>query len=1247
MHLLLLIPLLLSGQSSSTSQTAQTTQTRDAGARAGLDAASELRRLESQAKADEQALQVISQDLGEMLAKLSAPLPPAPMPLSEMNFEDLQQVKPEVMKSRDYLEAWQAREDWTRRAAELAGAGEAISAGLVDAYEFWLQRVVALRPVLIETQRRIGVGELREADLGLAPGELSELLGSTAEQLAAREALLSSAQDLAETFERDRAVFDALAPPDPELVRQAERIAHALGTISEAVAAESELVTRLEAAPVETLPTELDRIWQEWEARRASATSAAETYDLAAATYFDATRERSEREVPRTTDVPEGDELLEVRRARRDAESSRRLIEYYESDIELLGRVVAARESLVAAAAESTRRHAAFSRQTARVFATIQLIAARIDEGELVDWTLPDEIDPRAVWDAWRMMQVKEGDRLERSAMVGSAESMTNARQIDESRLTEERETLRIAEARLQTELSHAEFVATMEQRRTEELVALLAPEAGIEAELARIDEQLRASKLELASADAACIELADELREIESPYSRRILQNRVGRPLELEKLLEQLTEGQVLPDISETLEPNAQDMLREADNYQLTDAPQGEPLQTARWEEERLTSQQVFMRILLSYYQRLGDARERLITSTELRRELGYEREGLIEERLRQLKMRYAAANELSARAASGVVDRAELPDQLMDWSSSIGVVRANEVLRDWRKDNANFLARADYLIERLGVITEIGSVVRDVSESADLRANLIGTPVSRMTSALTEVKNLEDVIAMNLRFQAQVRQAEETKFLDSAMKRFSPEAVVERFEEPLETYYLELANSERVISELKKAEEAYARIAEIWRSDRERLLPARAISARVIAQREFDYQAMRYALSVAVFPGAMERIEQSFRQAFGRELPYRLDIRVGDTSGSISALFAAEMRLIAQAALEQDLERLLSKAGIELEVSWYQEQVSRVRAMLERARSDRDEMRRNIDELRANYRERLKANAAIGISVTLSIPIVAWLIVLMLRRGAKRFEFDSVGELGEHASDRKRRLRTLARTMTAALTVLIWTLAAVYIFAQLGLDITPLVASASVVGLAVAFGAQALIKDFFYGFFILLENQFTAGDVVKLGTIAGTVEKISLRITILRDLKGVVHYIPNGSIGQVSNMTQGWARVVFEVSVPYREDPDRASEVLRQVLIELYQDEAWAGRILEEPVVAGVEGLTERSIDIRLMIKTRPGRQWEVAREARRRIKRRLDQEGFESPFPHRVVHHVHDGVEGRAELEGSSEG
>jgi small conductance mechanosensitive channel len=223
---------------------------------------------------------------------------------------------------------------------------------------------------------------------------------------------------------------------------------------------------------------------------------------------------------------------------------------------------------------------------------------------------------------------------------------------------------------------------------------------------------------------------------------------------------------------------------------------------------------------------------------------------------------------------------------------------------------------------------------------------------------------------------------------------------------------------------------------------------------------------------------------------------------------------------------------------------------------------------------------------------------------------------------------------MRTVSTATTAAIRVLVWSLAVVYMLSRVGLDITPLVASASVLGIAVAFGAQALIKDFFSGFFILLENQFTVGDIITVGGVGGVVERISLRVTVLRDLEGVVHYIPNGSIAQVSNKTQGWSRVVTEVSVSYREDPDRVAAVLREVLLEMAQDATWRSSIIEEPVVAGVENISERSVDVRIMIKTRPGKQWEVAREARRRIKKRFDELGIEIPFPQRVVHHIHPG-------------
>ena len=211
----------------------------------------------------------------------------------------------------------------------------------------------------------------------------------------------------------------------------------------------------------------------------------------------------------------------------------------------------------------------------------------------------------------------------------------------------------------------------------------------------------------------------------------------------------------------------------------------------------------------------------------------------------------------------------------------------------------------------------------------------------------------------------------------------------------------------------------------------------------------------------------------------------------------------------------------------------------------------------------------------------------------------------------------------------------MLIWVLAGIYFLKGAGLDVTPILASASVVGLAVAFGAQALIKGFFYGFFILWENQYTIGDFVDLEHASGTVESISLRITTLRDLEGVVHYVPNGTVGRISNSTQGWSRVLLNVGVSYDTDTDHASGLLKEILDELNTDNRFAHWILEEPVVCGVQELADSSVNIRLLVKTVPGKQWELAREIRRRVKRRFDDEGIEIPFPQRVVHHVNSGA------------
>ncbi len=214
-----------------------------------------------------------------------------------------------------------------------------------------------------------------------------------------------------------------------------------------------------------------------------------------------------------------------------------------------------------------------------------------------------------------------------------------------------------------------------------------------------------------------------------------------------------------------------------------------------------------------------------------------------------------------------------------------------------------------------------------------------------------------------------------------------------------------------------------------------------------------------------------------------------------------------------------------------------------------------------------------------------------------------------------------REQRTQTLASLFTNIAFVVVCTITILTVLSVF-VSIGPLLASVSVVGLAISFGAQSLVKDIISGTFILIEGQFGIGDVVRIGETGGLVEKMTLRTTVLRDLHGAVHVIPNGEIKLVSNLTKSWSRAVIDVSVAYAENVDRVLDMLRRIGADLHADPKWAALLLEAPEVLGVENLTETGVTVRMMAKTLPLKQWEVSRELRRRVKKHFEQEGVELP-------------------------
>jgi small conductance mechanosensitive channel len=224
----------------------------------------------------------------------------------------------------------------------------------------------------------------------------------------------------------------------------------------------------------------------------------------------------------------------------------------------------------------------------------------------------------------------------------------------------------------------------------------------------------------------------------------------------------------------------------------------------------------------------------------------------------------------------------------------------------------------------------------------------------------------------------------------------------------------------------------------------------------------------------------------------------------------------------------------------------------------------------------------------------------------------------------------EREQRAQTLKRIFQSVGGILILTIGSLAVLDQVGIDVTLLLGGAAVFGMAVAFGAQALVKDYFSGIIMLMENQYSVGNVVRIGEVAGAVEDVTLRMTVLRDLEGVAHFIPHGQITTVSNLTHGWSRAVFEIGVGYGENVDKVMKVLLRLANELHEDEEFGPLTIDEPEMLGVDAFGDSAVVIKFMIKTRPLRQWPVKRELLRRIKHEFDALGIEIPFPHRTVYH-----------------
>ena len=253
--------------------------------------------------------------------------------------------------------------------------------------------------------------------------------------------------------------------------------------------------------------------------------------------------------------------------------------------------------------------------------------------------------------------------------------------------------------------------------------------------------------------------------------------------------------------------------------------------------------------------------------------------------------------------------------------------------------------------------------------------------------------------------------------------------------------------------------------------------------------------------------------------------------------------------------------------------------------------------------------------------------IAICAWVAIRVLQRIISSFRLRLEARMTD--ANTRQRAETLGRVFRYIVTVLIGGIALMLILAEFGVSMAPLLGASGVIGLAIGFGSQSLVKDFFSGFFILFEDQIRRGDIVKVGEFAGLVEDVTLRHVRLRDYDGHVHFVPNNLITTVTNMSRLYAWAVIDVGVSYREDIDECLDVMRETGASLRSDPPFTPKILESLEIAGVERWDESAIVLRCRFRVAPLEQWNVRREYLRRLKQAFDQRGIEIPYPHVTVY------------------
>ena len=1190
------------------------------------------------ARTEREALEETIASLKEARQAARAPLPADPGETTGLATLDEQSLLDQVELRERYLAAYRKRKQQHDLIPSLTDTRRKMIDHAMEAVRITEQRAGDLGPLLTELARRIRAGRISQDAVMLGDDGVDGWVAVVDRHQAECAAWL-------ETYGADKQLPESPPPPvtagtiwDLETERSLQYSLDVAGVMLQAARHEAAEREDLEKTDHAALPAVIARIHDDWRLALAEYERILDRAEVKRAALAGLDADRRDLTPPSKKSIPEGQGHSELKSARRAAAFSDQLIRYDTRRLELTRQANDMASELmqellaIPTVFEQTRR------QTVALRAALGLAEDWQREGKIASFDSPEGANVARL--AARMRTIAQAEAARRRE-VDEVEQRTNDKNPVEAarqELEQDQQKNRLLHNALQEELSYAAFLKEMATEDLAALIALIEPQGTLDASIeeltAAVDQARRGFNLRAHELRGA----RDAIRSLESAYVRIGFRRSPERLAEIRAELEILQDAQLPEDRSsdplkqatggDPVEPVADDTHPFARTDQAL-------LDQLRQMQGELEARQDFATAQWQYFDNMDNKLELYAGASDALDQAVTTADQAWSSLINEHKRKYAGASELERRISERRIDRAQIPFDLTETLTRKTIVLVQSDRDEQVRGHASLRRYHQDERERLRALSAFGVWAKIRAEFADERATLMAQTVQQIATATLPFEELDEIDRKQLDYRAKNRRVEDDVLWDNVLAAISRVQKRELFDNSLETYYRAVTLVDRQIHHYDDGLAALQELIESCNRESKQITEAPESMEERLRLRLFSYQAARHLAAIAASPGAQLALADLFKQTHGVSLPIPEQTHDWDEAFWADHLFAAEARLRGHMDWSDSTQRLLSKLGLDAEIARYHQHKARIENRIGALEVRRQDLHGSIAVIRADYSREIYKAALRALGYLLLIPVLAWVIVRIVNRFARRIEERVVDGMARDRISYHERMKTLSSVTRKTIAVVIWGIAGLYLLYEIGTPVSTILASAGVLGLAFAFGAQSLIRDFFHGFFILLENQYTIGDWIKIGSISGTVERMTLRVTVLRDMEGTLHFIPNGAVASVSNMTHGWSQVKMDIGVGYSEDIERVSRVILEAAGELCRSPEWKDKVLADPTVPGVQSLGDSSVNIRLVVKTQPGVQWGLARALRKRIKERFDEEGIEIPFPQRVIHHVHGGT------------